>query len=128
MPLEHLFFPIDVQGEYEIWVQQSDNDLGGGQEYGIAWWAVGAGPLISGDFDGNGIVDAVDLARWQGDFGINGDSDADEDGDSDGADFLAWQQNFGTSAISAVPEPATWLLLLFGALLVPCRAFETRTQ
>ena len=65
-------------------------------------------------------MDAADLAQWEGDFGINNDSDADEDGDSDGADFLAWQQNFGTgSSLSAVPEPATWLLLLFGALLVP---------
>jgi len=65
MPLEHLFVPIDVQGEYEIWVQQTDADLGGGQDYGIAWWAVGIGPLLSGDFDNDNDVDGADFLTWQ---------------------------------------------------------------
>lgn len=50
------------------------------------------------DFDGNGIVDGLDIAQWQGDYGVNGDSDADGDGDSDGADFLAWQRSFGETS------------------------------
>ena len=56
------------------------------------------------------MVDDVDLAQWEGDFGINGDSDANGDGVTDGADFLAWQRQTAaaaTSAIAAVPgEPA----------------------
>ncbi|MCG8448802.1 MAG: hypothetical protein MI725_04370, partial [Pirellulales bacterium] len=71
-----------------------------------------------GDFNGDGKVDALDLAQWQGDYGLNGESDADGDGDSDGADFLLWQRNFGvgvptpTAALS-VPEPgaiSTWIV------------------
>ena len=69
-----------------------------------------------GDFTGNGIVDAMDLQQWQGDFGLNDESDADGDDDSDGADFLIWQQNLGapgqTAAAAAVPEPAASLLAL----------------
>ena len=47
-----------------------------------------AAPVYSADFDEDGDVDAADLAQWQGDLGLNGDSDADGDGDSDGAIFL----------------------------------------
>lgn len=47
------------------------------------------------DFDKSGGVDTADLARWEGDFGLNADSDADNDLDSDGIDFLAWQRQFG---------------------------------
>ncbi len=36
MPLEHMFIQIPATDEYEIWVRQADNDLGGGQDYGIA--------------------------------------------------------------------------------------------
>lgn len=72
---------------------------------------------VAGDFDGDGDVDADDLAQWQGDVGQNGDSDADNDGDSDGADYLIWQQAFGTglgtlSGLSEIPEPSTNALTL----------------
>jgi len=74
---------------------------------------------IPGDFDGNGFVDANDLAQWQGDFGLNGDSDADGDDDSDGDDFLIWQSQLGNgvpplASSQAVPEPTTSILLLLG--------------
>jgi len=79
--------------------------------------------LMPGDFDKNGVVDGADLAQWEGDFGLNGDSDADDDGDSDGADFLAWQRNLTDStaiaASSTVPEPTSLILMIctFGALV-----------
>lgn len=80
-------------------------------------------PIFSADFDADGDVDGDDLAQWQGDYGVNGDSDADNDGDSDGADFLAWQQQLGSPAVVAathsVPEPAAAALLATSlALLV----------
>jgi hypothetical protein len=58
---------------------------------------------------------------------VAGPGDADGDGDVDGADFLLlqrtnptqisqWQANFGTgvslAAASAVPEPATWVMII----------------
>jgi T5SS/PEP-CTERM-associated repeat protein len=79
------------------------------------------------DFDNDGDVDADDLAQWQGDFGLNGDSDADSDNDSDGADFLAWQRQFGSPGTSGsassqiVPEPSSAGLLILGILGFRCR-------
>lgn len=71
---------------------------------------------LTADFDGDGDVDADDLAQWQSDLGANGNSDADSDGDSDGADFLAWQRQFAgvaeTAGTVSVPEPSMLALLL----------------
>ena len=79
-------------------------------------------PSIPGDFDGNGLVNAADLTKWKGEFGVNAGSDANGDGKSDGADFLLWQRNFGagsaTVAAGAVPEPATAALLAGGVAMV----------
>jgi hypothetical protein len=84
---------------------------------------------FSADFDGDGDVDAADLAKWQGDHGANGNSDADLDGDSDGADFLAWQRQLRQSLASAtsshVPEPGT-ACLLFVTTLVGWQAVAMR--
>lgn len=52
---------------------------------------------LSANFNGAGGVDGADLAQWEGDFGLNGDSDSDGDGDSDGADFMDWQRQVGKS-------------------------------
>jgi hypothetical protein len=76
---------------------------------------------LPGDFNHDGAVDSVDLAQWQGDFGVNNDSDADHDNDSDGADFLAWQRQFNGAAtaaatIDAVPEPSSLVCLRLAAL------------
>ncbi len=82
--------------------------------------------VVPGDFDGDGDVDADDLAEWQASYSVNDGADADGDGDSDGADFLIWQRNFGrtaqdlpgplTSPSVAVPEPAALGLLAVGIL------------
>ncbi len=107
MPLEHIFFQIDMQGEYEIWVQQQDSDLGGGQDYAIAWWAKGIGPLLSGDFDNDGDIDGFDFLTWQRDTNVGNLAD--------------WESGFGLTGgplvaanASTVPEPATRMLLLVG--------------
>ncbi len=75
-------------------------------------------PDLPADFTDDGFVDAADLAKWQMDVGINGDSDADGDGDSDGFDFLAWQKSMLSSTGNAglyatVPEPTTLSLCVF---------------
>ncbi len=73
--------------------------------------------FLEADFNEDGRVDSADLAVWQSSYGNNGAADADWDGDSDGKDFFIWQQQFGSgstnlvAAATAVPEPATLLLL-----------------
>lgn len=78
---------------------------------------------LTADFNGSGIVDSVDLAQWQGAFGLGSGADADEDDDTDGADFLIWQQQLGisqalTTSSTAVPESSGLVLLILGALLL----------
>jgi len=88
--------------------------------------------FLPGDFDRDGDVDGADLAQWQGDFALNGDSDADLDFDSEGADFLAWQRNLGTDltpatpAAAAVPEPACAALAAIG--LIACATISRRCR
>jgi hypothetical protein len=93
---------------------------------GLGYSLVTPVTTIPGDFDGNGLVNAFDLAQWKDDFGVNGHSDADGDGDTDGHDFLIWQRNLGAGALSgaanaAVPEPAACLLLLAALSRLPRR-------
>jgi hypothetical protein len=85
---------------------------------------------LPADFDGDGTVDAADLAQWQNGFSLGtADGDADGDMDTDGADFLVWQQQQGLSvtpplasaAATSVPEPASLALSLSAALLTCCR-------
>jgi len=86
------------------------------------------------DFNANGVVDDLDLAVWESGFGTatgatRTDGDADYDADVDGPDFLAWQRNLGGTSllatqVSAVPEPSTLLLFMFGCCGL---VFPTRT-
>jgi T5SS/PEP-CTERM-associated repeat protein len=88
--------------------------------------AVGGGAGAMGpDFNGDGKVDAADLAIWKAHVGITSgasvlEGDANGDGKVDGQDFLMWQRNvgkpkpwFGSGA--TVPEPASLAMLLCAA-------------
>jgi len=74
------------------------------------------------DYDGDGDVDADDLATLLGAFGINGNGDADGDADTDGADFLVWQLQvtgpLPSRIATNVPEPASVWLLVVGAAMI----------
>jgi hypothetical protein len=85
----------------------------------------GTTPVLDGDFDGNGIVDAADYTVWQDNLGLDASI---LNGNGSGAttvvqaDYLLWKTNFGQSAVTgsaanAVPEPSTLLLVLLA--LVP---------
>ncbi len=76
-------YKIEVSGQVEANVYE---DAGGMGEYSVAFQTTA--PLTA-DFTGDGRVDASDLAKWRGNFRVNGGSDADGDGDSDGNDILA---------------------------------------
>lgn len=93
-------------------------------------------PLLAGDYNGDGTVDAIDYTVWRDSFGQNGtglvaDGNGDETVDHD--DYIMWKENFGESlnlgsgAVSSnVPEPLSVASLLMGvaaclALLRPRR-------
>jgi autotransporter-associated beta strand protein len=68
--------------------------------------------LLPGDFNGNGVVDAADYTVWRNGLGSIYALD----------DYNVWKTHFGQTAGSgsgskanaAVPEPATWIALMFG--------------
>jgi hypothetical protein len=88
-------------------------------------------PGLTGDFNGNGVVDAADYVLWR-----NGGPLQNEGGITPGTstpeDYTTWRANFGKSAAgggaalgaAAVPEPATCAMLL--ALLIPVSLHRKR--
>jgi hypothetical protein len=100
---------------------------------GSSWLDV-LGPLgspqqpdpISGDYDGNGAVDAADYVVWRQNEGGPGGSwtlgDYEPDNDVDSADYDFWRGHFGNTSGSgagaAVPEPISFALVLTALLPV----------
>jgi pectate lyase len=78
-------------------------------------------PVLAGDYNNDGAVNAADYVVWRRAFG-NGGTLANETaspGVVDQADYDAWRARFGASgsgagaSTSAVPEPATAVLFTF---------------
>lgn len=76
-----------------------------------------APPVIAGDFNHDGFVNAQDLTTWRAEFVAGGMS---------GADFLTWQRALAaggaTIAAASVPEPTTALLLFASAAALSAAA------
>jgi hypothetical protein len=83
-------------------------------------------PALSGDYNGDGVVDAADYTVWRDMLGSTTNLAVDGDGDNqiDAGDYDVWKNNFGASvaaggsgasANAAVPEPATLVLFLLAA-------------
>ena len=79
-------------------------------------------PELAGDYNGDGMVDSADYVVWRdtlGDTGAGLAADGNGDEVIDVADFDIWSDNFGASgppaasALAAIPEPATVVLLAF---------------
>jgi hypothetical protein len=74
------------------------------------------------DFDGDGDVDGQDFLTWQRGLGLTGQlpaaGDADGDGNITATDLSIWKAQFGqgSTAVTAIPEPATALLAAASAL------------
>ena len=80
---------------------------------------------LLGDYNSNGVVDAADYVLYRHTLGQTGTApaaDGNANGVIDAGDFDTWRTNFGHTnpasgslAGSAVPEPSTFLLMLFAA-------------
>lgn len=90
--------------------------------------------LVTGDFNGDGQVDARDYILWRNTYDSTTDLRADANGDNrvDVADYLVWKGQYGAphggSALPAqpIPAPATLLLVSVGGLVVAGAKSRTR--
>jgi T5SS/PEP-CTERM-associated repeat protein len=84
--------------------------------------------VSSGDYNGNGVVDAADYVLWRKTLNQSGPSlaaDGNANGSVDVGDFDYWRARFGTvvapavgvASGTAVPEPATAVLALLIAFV-----------
>ncbi|MEX2172352.1 MAG: hypothetical protein WD851_23735 [Pirellulales bacterium] len=92
-------------------------------------------PGSSGDYNGNGVVDAADYTVWRNTLGATGltpftGADGSGNGIIDTADYQHWRANFGTivgsgAAIgsTAVPEPTTGILAAFAGIFALFQAW-----
>ena len=75
---------------------------------------------VPGDYNGDGMVDAADYTVWRDSEGQTGSglpADGDGSGTVDSGDYTLWANNFGgPGAATAVPEPASVLFALVGAV------------
>jgi hypothetical protein len=96
-----------------------------GQLYNLQYAAT---PILGGDYNADGIVDAADYTLWKDNLGL---SSSALNGNGSGAatvvqaDYLLWKTNFGQSSASgsanSVPEPTTLLLVLLALTAAPLR-------
>jgi hypothetical protein len=131
--VEHLHFPLPENtspGAYKLQVSYT----GAGTlttDFALAWWTDPT-PLVPGDYNLDGTVDAADYQVWRSDFGnsteisplIHGDGNAD--GTVDAADYAIWRNHVGESWSGlgsgsidphSVPEPTTSLQVAIVALI-----------
>ncbi len=100
-----------------------------GVPYGTKLTTTLGGPnYITGDFNGDGVVNIADYTVWRDTLSQTGTeqnhpaADPNHDFVVDGADYALWAASFGTpsspsasfATSSAVPEPSTCLLILSG--------------
>jgi len=99
-------------------------------------WEIDLPPIVPGDYNRNGRVDAADYTIWRNTLGLtsdlraNGNNTGASAGKIDLADYNFWKSRFGsttpgsgsaalaTSESASVPEPASGLLLTTAAVLI----------
>ena len=90
-----------------------------------------AGPPVTGDYNGNHVVDAGDYVVWRMNksdsyVGPGNPADGFPDGYIDDYDYDVWREHFGNTSggagsfqsLSAVPEPAALVLCVLGVTIL----------
>lgn len=65
-------------------------------------------PALTGDYNGDGFVNAADYTVWRDQYGSSGgdfSADGDGDGDVDGSDYMVWARNYGSIRMPLGPRP-----------------------
>jgi hypothetical protein len=126
--VEHLHVPLPASaapGAYKLQVVYN----GGGTlltDFALAWWTDPT-PLVPGDYNLDGTVDAIDYQVWRAHFASSTAesplirADGNHDGHIDAADYAIWRDHVGqtwstaavTIAGAAVPESSTPFLTVF---------------
>ena len=80
-------------------------------------------PLLPGDFNDDGRVDAADYTRWRDSLG----------GAYSVSDYNNWKDNFGKSApgagtVAAAPEPSAMVLFILGCVAFEWSRFHCRVR
>jgi hypothetical protein len=85
----------------------------------------------TGDFNGDGAVDAADFSVWRdslGQIGTGLAADADHNGTIETEDYNLWKQLFGSQyaatgsgSIAGVPEPSSGIIVAMAAVVLACR-------
>lgn len=80
-----------------------------------------APPILAGDYNNNGVVDAADYVTWRKNEGPNAALPNDNGEVTQAGRYTLWRANFGKtpgsgSSLTAVPEPTTILFALIGVL------------
>jgi hypothetical protein len=82
-----------------------------------------APPGLAGDFNNDGIVDAVDYTVWRNNFGDADETNISFNGDGDDVgltDYDVWKDHYGDTlepgagGLAGVPEPGACLMMLAG--------------
>ncbi|MEX2310759.1 MAG: PEP-CTERM sorting domain-containing protein [Pirellulales bacterium] len=119
---------LNERGDIAFWFEVRDPREPDGYSYGIAL-AMKESPL-QGDYNNDGAVDAADYVVWRKSVGAATLNNRDPNGIGPvgEADYNFWRAHFGdtigtgagaaSSANAAVPEPASWLMLILGILAI----------
>lgn len=102
---------------------------GGGGGFTYMRAVAPAAPSPTGDYNGNGAIDAADYVVWRDTLNqsvaAGQGADGSANGKVDAADYDFWRARFGTTpaatGVAAVPEPATALLGLLSLGLATVR-------
>ncbi len=111
--------------------------IGGGRGWNVVYSTGGVSLQVvsisvPGDYNNNGVVDAADYVLWRNGGPLQ--NEVATPGSVTQQDYVEWRARFGNSAgrgsgqaiAAAVPEPATWLLIVTACLTLGNRARRLR--
>lgn len=133
-------FAVDLEGQITLAIVDFFSSVANDQEAAFALFdnlivTIPDATGLAGDFNDDGVVDAIDYALWRENLGATDDSSINDAGDGvpgvTSADFDVWLANYGATAPGAVattPEPATGTMLAGLAALLAARCRKSHSK